>query len=368
MLKQVEARYTLFDSVEEMLSPESLSSLLSTPVSRVECRPMDNHNGLAGGRLSYVDTDNGRYVLKRMSINSDWLMYATDDQQGRSVRLWQYGLFDRLQPFLDHKTIACARDGGGWAILMHDLSGGLFSWDQPWAADFLPLFIDALARLHASFWNDPILNDERIGLCDSARILDGTSLPVARKRPIPNEFNSPIAEWVEEGWEIMANLLDRDIFKELQKLIEDPRPLFAALDRYPFTLVHGDFRNDNLAVLPSSCLVAFDWQFAARSLMSIDLAWFAGNLTLFNYEDGEAMSRAQADAFYRQRLETYLQKRFDDQDWEAMIDLGNLLHALRVACITAYFSRHGDNPEWRKSEKAKVEEMGQLAQTALRWL
>lgn len=368
MLKQLQSRNELFDSAEEMLSPESLSSLLSEPVAHVERRPMSSHNGLAGGRLSYVDTDNGRYVLKRMSIDSDWLMYATDDQQGRSVRLWQYGLFDRLQSFLDHKTIACARDGGGWAILMHDLSGGLFSWDQPWAADFVPLIIDALARLHATFWNDPVLKDERIGLCDSARILDGTSLPVAKKRPIPNEFNSPIAEWVEEGWEIMANLLDRDIFKELQKLVEDPRPLFAALDRYPFTLVHGDFRNDNLAVFPSRCLVAFDWQFAARSLMSIDLAWFAEDLASYQNEAGESMSRAQADAFYRQRLETYLQKRFDDKDWEAMIDLGNLVEALRRACIAAYFSKHGDNPEWRKSAKTTAVEKGQRARKALRWL
>ena len=121
MLKQAEAWYTLFDSVEEMLSPESFSSLLSKQVSQVERRPMDNHNGLAGGRLSYVDTDNGRYVLKRMSIESDWLMYATGDQQGRSVRLWQYGLLDRLSPHLEHLTIACAYDGEGWAILMHDL-------------------------------------------------------------------------------------------------------------------------------------------------------------------------------------------------------------------------------------------------------
>ena len=368
MPEQVEARYTLFNSVAEMLSPEVLSSLISTPVSCVERRPMADHNGLAGGRFSYVDTDNGRYVLKRMSIDSDWLMYATDDQQGRSVRLWQYGLLDRLQPFLDHKIIACARDGGGWAILMHDLSGGLYSWEQPWTVDHLPLIIDTLARLHATFWNDPILNDQRIGLCDSARILDGTSLPVARKRPVPNEFNSPIAKWVEEGWEIMAALLDRDIFKELQKLTEDPRPLLAALDRYPFTLIHGDFRNANLAILSSSCLVAFDWQFSARSLMSIGLAWFAEDLDLFSYEDSEAMSRAQIDAFYRQRLETYLQQRFDDQDWEAMIDLGNLVEALRRACISAFFSRHGDNPEWRKSARATAVNKVQQAHKALRWL
>mgnify|MGYP001818689497 CR=1 FL=1 len=80
------------------------------------------------------------------------------------------------------------------------------------------------------------------------------------------------------------------------------------------------------------------------------------------------MSRAQADAFYRQRLETYLQKRFDDQDWEAMIDLGYLVNALRSTCLAAYFSRHGDNPEWRKSAKTEAVEKGQQARKALRWL
>jgi Ser/Thr protein kinase RdoA (MazF antagonist) len=234
--------------------------------------------------------------------------------------------------------------------------------------DTLLLIIDALARLHATFWNDPILNDERIGLCDSARILNGTSLPVARKRPIPNNSNSPIAEWVEEGWEIMADLVDRDVFEQMYGLIEDPRSLFAALDRYPYTLLHGDFRDANLAVLPQERLVAFDWQFAARSLMTIDLAWFTGNLASFNFEDGEPMSRAQADLFYRQRLETYLQKRFDDQHWEAMLDLGYLVNALRTTCLSAYFSKHGDNPEWRKSERAEVMEKGQQVRNALRWL
>ena len=69
-MKLSKETHTLFDSLEEMLLPGTLSALLSKQVSQVECRPMDNHNGVAGGRLSYVDTDNGRYVLKRMSIES----------------------------------------------------------------------------------------------------------------------------------------------------------------------------------------------------------------------------------------------------------------------------------------------------------
>jgi len=79
--KQLEPKYTLFDSVEEMLAPETLSELLSRPVTRVESQPITEHGGVAGGQTSYVNTDAGRLVLKRMSLKFDYLMYASDDQQ-----------------------------------------------------------------------------------------------------------------------------------------------------------------------------------------------------------------------------------------------------------------------------------------------
>jgi hypothetical protein len=356
MLTQVEARYTLFDSLEEMLLPESLSSLLSKRVSKVEHHPMDNHNGAAGGRLSYVDTDNGRYVLKRMSIESDWVMYATGDRRGRSVKLWQYGLLDRLLPHVEHQTIACARDGEGWAILMNDLTGGLFSWNQPTAVNFSPLFLDALAHLHATFWNDPLLHEDRIGLCSPASLLNGSSLPVARNRP--DTIKSPIPIMVVEGWEIMEKLLDKDVFEQMHKLIKDPRPVFAALDRCPFTLLHGDYRDGNLAILPLRRPVAYDWQFAARSLMTIDLAWFVR----------EGAVRAQEHRYYRERLETYLQQKFDDERWETLVDLGYLFEALRVASTQAYLSKHDSDPNRREFEKIKLLERNRQVRHALRWL
>jgi hypothetical protein len=131
MLKQIEAKHDLFDSVEEMLSPETLSKLLSKPVSRVECQPMNGHSGLAGGQISYVDTNIGRMVLKQMSVRYDWMMFSSEDHQCRSVALWQYGLLDQIHPQVEHEIIGCARDGEGWAILMNDLTGCVYSWDKP---------------------------------------------------------------------------------------------------------------------------------------------------------------------------------------------------------------------------------------------
>lgn len=356
---QYEAKYTLFESVQEMLQPDTLSTLLSQPVSSVEQRPMSNHNGMAGGRLSYVVTDAGRLVLKCMSIDSDWLMYASDDRHGRSVTLWQYGLLDRLRPHLEHRTIACAKDNEGWAILMHDLSAGVFAWDQSRAVNVFPKFLDALARMHATFWNDPVLLEDRIGLSDHTRLLSGTSPQVARNHP--GTTKSPIPVLVVEGWEIMEDLMDQDVFEQMHKLIEDPRPLFAAVDRYPYTLIHGDFRDANLAVMPPERLVAFDWQQAARSLMTIDLAWF------FN-EEATRSPRSQVHRYYRERLETYLQQRFDDERWQAMIDLGYLFDALRITSIQAYVSKINEDPEIRSLHKKSVLVRNQQVRNALRWL
>ena len=63
MLQQMEAQHTLHGSLEEMLVPETLSELLSEPVSSVEIQPMMNHGGEAGSKLFYVGTDDSRLVL-----------------------------------------------------------------------------------------------------------------------------------------------------------------------------------------------------------------------------------------------------------------------------------------------------------------
>ena len=167
----------------------------------------------------------------------------------------------------------------------------------------MPVFLDRLARLHAAFWNDPRLPDPRLGLCDPAQLLDQSSLPMAQKHT--NLSMGVIPEWVRGGWEVMEELLDPDIFMHLKSLIEDPQPLFEALSRYPYTLLHGDYRAENLAHPDRP--VAFDWQEATRSLMTIDLAWFAKQGFV-----QEAMGQAQAIGFYRNDLEQYLNRRFDD--------------------------------------------------------
>ncbi|TNF93052.1 MAG: hypothetical protein EP297_12845 [Gammaproteobacteria bacterium] len=164
-----EPKYALYDSLEEMLAPETLSELLSKPITRVDFQSITDHGGVAGGKLSYVITNFGRLVLKQMSIKHDWIMFSSDDQHCRSVTLWQYGMLDQLHPNLEHKTLACGYENNTWVILMVDLSKHVFKGSEKITPEITPIFLDALAKTHATFWNDSRLHDPRLGLCNETQ-------------------------------------------------------------------------------------------------------------------------------------------------------------------------------------------------------
>lgn len=321
-------KHVLFDSLEQMLSLETLSELLSKPVTYIDNQPFSGHSGLAGGRLSYVNTNLGRMVLKQMSINSDWVMFTSDDHVCRSITLWQYGLLDQLNTHMEHKIIACARDGEGWAILSQDLTGHCFAWDKPMAPELLTTFLDVLAGIHSTFWNDPCLYEARLGLCDIVNILDQTSPLKAEKHP--GKDLGVLPDWIKGGWEVMEQLLEPDIYRQMMGLIESPQPLVEALSHYPHTLLHGDYRAENLAYPGTPVII--DWQEASRSLMTIDLAWFVRKGYV-----REAMGQAQAVSYYRDRLEGYVHERFNNEEWQAMLDFGFLVDSLRATCFSAYW-------------------------------
>jgi hypothetical protein len=361
MSKSLEPQYTLFDSMEQMLAPETLSELLSKSVTRVDCQPMNGHSGLAGSRLSYVNTNLGRFVLKQMSIDSDWIMFASRDTECRAVRLWQYGLLDQLRPHLEHKIIACSHDGDDWVILMRDLTGRFYAWDKPIPPELVPVFLDRMARLHVTFWNDPLLNDSRLGLCDTARLLDQFSLPVAQCHK--GQSLGVLPDWIKGGWEVMEELLDSDVFMQLCNLNENPHPLIKALGHYPYTLLHGDYRADNLAHLKPDRPVVLDWQTSGHSLMTIDLAWFTMQGDVHN-----GMGQEQAISYYRGRLEAYLNAKFDNAEWQAMVDVGTLVNTLRSTCFHAYWYKHSESPEDRLWHEIAVKQRNQQVRDALRWL
>ena len=91
------------------------------------------------------------------------------------------------------------------------------------------------------------------------------------------------------------------------ELVENPVPLLKALELHPITLVHGDYRPENLAFI--NHFIALDWQLAACSLMTIDLTWFTRSIGTRDFLD-----REHAIQGYRQCLETHLKQQVEDME------------------------------------------------------
>ena len=358
--KVFEVKYMLYKSVDEMLAPRTLSRLAGTRITRAAEKVNGNHNGLAGGKLSTVQTDNGRFVLKRMSLTDDFIMAASSDTRCRSVTLWQYNLLDELLPEIEHEIVACANDGEGWALLMNDLSGHVFTNEvKPTPAQTLEL-LDAMARVHATFWNDDRLTAPELGICDTRQLLEMSSL--ASALCFEQGTNSPLPEWIIRGWAKLADLLPADLYDPMRELMDDPRPLLDAVEQYQKTLIHGDFRAENLAYTDRSVLL--DWQEAAYTLPTADLVWFLRDES-FSPEYG----RFEAEVYYRQRLEWHLGARFANEEWQAMLDLGYGIDALRAAGFYGMFViLNVDNLQYRQHDEWFVRFHAHKVQKALRWL
>ncbi len=350
-------QHELYNSVDEMLAPETLSELAGQSISSVRCAPFE-HDGQSGSELLSVETNDERgprYVLKRASLECDWIMRASDDHRCRSVRLWQYGLLDRLGSQIDHGIVACARDGSGWGILMRDMRGELLPEDRPLSAVENERILDAMAAQHAAFWEAPELAAPSLGLCSLPRFFRPLMPATAYK-----ELDHPgwAIRMIVEGWELLPTLVEPDVVDILACLMADPQPLCDALLRYPRTLVHGDWRHANLGISETGQkqVIVLDWQSSTFAPPVLDVAWYAGSLF------------PTAVAYYQQSLERQLGYCLDECWWQPQLELGVLGDALRKICFVASSIARAENEEISAELEARLSWLTTQVRKGARWL
>lgn len=329
-------RHELIESVEALLTSETLTMLTSEPVVSVgEVDLEERASAWSGSGLSVVKVvlASGaarRYVLKRVSAAWDYFMRATNDELGREAGIWQAGLLDKLPPELGHVYIACARDGDGWAILMRDVGPALILNRGAIAYDEHVAILNGLAAMHARFWDAPELVDAATGLCPPD-IHYSIISPATARRHAAAPGVMPLA--AQQGWDNLASLLPPDLYDLCLSLSNDPAPLVAALARFPQTLVHGDARIANIAIenvndRPRPTLI--DWAIAGVNVAPLDLIWYLGARTPWLPGD-----RIEAMAIYHDALVRHLGPRFNPDDWQPMLDLSILGGLIRFGWYTA---------------------------------
>ena len=302
------------------MAPESLTKLLGEQVTDVSTSPLFAHYNKSGSRLSRVEINRGHgpsLILKQVSLANDWLMRATNDYQIRSVRLWEQGVLALLPPEIDHARIACARDGDGRAILLWDLSDQMFPYARFSLADNR-FILEAMAALHAAFFEHPIIASQDLGLCQLPDVYSMFS-PITGKREVGGPDEVPLR--ILEGWEMVKTAVPADVADTILTLLEDPRPLCDALGRYPQTLVHGDWRHANQGMERNglSRLILLDWQLAVAAPPAVELGRGLGtNSALL------PVSKEDAIDYYKTQLAERLGPRFEESWWEPQLALGLL--------------------------------------------
>ena len=260
-------------SVASAWRKRTLSGLLADHgLAGVAERAFPN-DGWSGATLTMLERDGRRFILKRTSWATDWIVRATLDHALReAVLAASPGAF---VPPLAAAHLGAAADGPAAAILMPDLG----DWLIPWGGDGSPAIdgvtldrvLAAMAGIHVGAWAPG--GEAGLGFpwCPVRERLLLLSRPAA-------ERYRAAGLWVGErflgGWDAFdrrASSAARDLVNGLSV---DPAPLLDALARLPVTGLHGDLKLANLALLPDDRVAAIDWQMAARAPVALELGWF----------------------------------------------------------------------------------------------
>ena len=267
---------------------------------------------------SLVDSDGRRFVLKRTSLDVDWIARATRDTDLRE------GWFAALPPgalaWIPKSTspyLGAAADGSGVAIVTPDLSNELIAWERPGHDPAIgPLTLDrvlrVLARLHAVPW---------ASIVDGASERDGPPAPpwcplqerLTLLSPLSaaryHDDGNPVGARFLEGWDAFRRLAPSSAVELIDRLDADPSPLVLALEVLPWVGLHGDLKLANVALLPGDEVAFIDWQMTMQAPIAVELGWFlvsnSGSLPL---DPDEVLRR------YRDHLD-HDERRVPEGEW-----------------------------------------------------
>jgi Ser/Thr protein kinase RdoA (MazF antagonist) len=245
------------------LTEEWLSAALETDVRSVRVERIGTGQTSATYRLR-IDADGMPETMVAK--------LAEGDQDARrrvaTAHRSEVGFYAELAPTLDVRVPACwyadiSEDATRFTLLLEDLSPRA-AGRQTDGCTVGQAFgaVRNLARLHASRWNDETLRDV------------GFLMPLTRQRATfladlvkvaTRRFIARYAGHLSDG--------DKTTLCEVAEALLDwqvGRP-------EPFSVIHGDYRLDNLMFHPAGGeVVAVDWQTITVALPARDLAYFIG--------------------------------------------------------------------------------------------
>ena len=234
-----------------------------------ERTPLEDAPGKSGARLERVVIGGQPYVLKHLDLAVDWTVRAAGDLRGAPLTLWERGILARLPECFNQPIVGVAIEPRGYALLMRDVTPWLVpATGEPVSARQNKRFLEHMARLHACFLDG---GPELDVVPETHRYLELSPWLAQAEAAFGSENLVP--ELVGRGWLLLAEVAPVAAAIVLP-LATDPGRLTEALLRTPRTLVHGNWKLDNLGTDDLGRTVLLDWEQPGLGAPLSDLAWY----------------------------------------------------------------------------------------------
>jgi hypothetical protein len=332
-------------SLAALTDPVTLSQLIGHQVEHLRIEPLVSvgysNASLSRVELARQDGTCSRFVLKRTRLNDDWTARRTQDSSGREALL----LFDRESLGAVWDVFACpyvafAAEPGEIGLLLRDLTGELMPDARvPLAESEEGALLGALAQLHARFWDRgaPDLS----WLMRPAQYCDILAPSVASDAAALTVLSSTLRESVPRGWELATTNLPPAIVRYLTRTGAEWEQAWADVPR---TLLHGDVKVANFALLGGGRVAAFDWAMIGTGPCAIDVGWYlAVNASRLTRSKEEILVK------YRRLLESALGYELSDRLWRRLESIAVVTGArmlLWSKALALDLGRSGAADEW----------------------
>lgn len=331
-----------FETISALADSEALEPLLG-PISAIHRLPL-GELGFSGStherlQLQLRSGDRRSLVLKRVHLGRTWTAYRTGDVRGREAALLGERRLHGIWEVFSCPYLAYAVEDGEIGLLMDDLSESLLpDVDAPLAETEEDRLLTALATMHARYWNADVL--ELPWLTSPSQLFTVLG-PKAGEEEASRAQSHPLFDLVARGWAIALSRMPDAL---AERLLRPPDELLAEFVDLPGTIVHGDAKVANFALLTNGGVAAFDWGWIGAGPCTLDLGWYLA-------VNAGRLARPKADVIerYRTLLETQLPDRLSDGLWERLLRVGILVAASMLLWEKALATESGSRAareEW----------------------
>jgi Phosphotransferase enzyme family len=237
------------------------------------------NDGWSGATFTSLEDASGRrFVLKRTSLERDWIARATRDDDLREG--WFAAATPAWLPRAVMPYLGAAADGEGVAILSPDLSAELIAWERPGHepaidAETLDRVLRAVAGLHA-LPADVLLRATGGDELDPpwCPLPERLLLLTPRAATRYSSAGNAVGDRFLAGWRAFERRAPGSARELIERLDRDVGPLVTALERLPSVCLHGDLKLANVALLPGDLVTFIDWQMSMRAPVAVEMGWF----------------------------------------------------------------------------------------------